>query len=763
MLFLATHLGILLLTLFFIAVGSPFVACLPRRLQPAARAYLTPALGLSVSILPVTFLGWFGDGFRSPVVHLVVIGIFAIALFRLSRRGPRAWRPLPRQLILITICALPFTLCLLVAGCFDPFNDAWTYLVQSQWLQHHNLRDSVPTESVFPAYSQIQLTQGSGTRAGAQFLLAWVQGMFGLSWAHEAYPILIGAALGVGSLTVAFAASLCRGHARALPILGAIFASAGLNGFSYGALFGFLPQTVGLACASMTLWLTGATLASLSRDRRSSEIARASIPTALGLAATLYAYGECVPLLVCAMGVGVVTAAVAGDRDTRTRTLWWAAGVGLLSLVLVAPELPRFVRAIVRQSTAVVGNAVDWPTREFLLHALGLRSGNWDTFATWLIDSHFTTWVLRFALLLAIALRIAGRGRLALSKIVLLPALGFLAVSALLFFKFRYFTANPFPTGVGQSWSQFKLAGWSTLPALSVLVVLGASDRRGNLLARLGGGLFGVALAICAVTGLIRAKGYAEQRTALVVRELGMPGPPLQELQRFFAEVNQRIGPDEPVRLLLDDPTEKITQLAAYFMMNRPVLAVWASDGPVYSYFSQWPTSAQMNAANWIIARDESPESGATIAGGRFRLHSRSEFWAESVQISGGYLREPMGGDFGYWVEDAIEFRMQTHAAAEPEIRGTVSVSARIQSPLANQRVRATVVDANGQIVAEQILSVGAEPVRQLLANLTPEQLRGTWTLRLRAEIPGQVLGPNDPRHAAFFVRIPRVELARTE
>ena len=106
---------------------------------------------------------------------------------------------------------------------------------------------------------------------------------------------------------------------------------------------------------------------------------------------------------------------------------------------------------------------------------------------------------------------------------------------------------------------------------------------------------------------------------------------------------------------------------------------------------------------------------------------------------------------------------MQTHAAAEPEIRGTVSVSARIQSPLANQRVRATVVDANGQIVAEQILSVGAEPVRQLLANLTPEQLRGTWTLRLRAEIPGQVLGPNDPRRAAFFVRIPRVELSRAE
>ena len=760
MLFLATHLGIALVTLFMVAVGSPLVRFLPPRTQPAARAYLTPALGLAICLLPVTFWGWFGNGFRSTFFRLLVLGIFLAALAWQSRSGLRWWRPVPRLLLLVSICALPFTFCLWSGGCFDPRNDAWTYLVQAQWLQHHAFARDVPTDSAFPAASQLYLTILSGTRAGAQFLLAAIQSALGLAWSHQAYPVLMGVAMGAGALTVGFGAALRWRHPRWLPGLGVLFAGAGLNGFSMGAIFGFLPQTVGLACATMTLWAGGATMAQLPRLDGTRQILRASVPVALGFAATLYAYGECIPLVALALAAAVAYALVCNPPGDRKSIVAWASAAAGLSLVLVAPELPRFAHAMKVQTGAVVGSAVDWPAVEFLLHALGFRPGNWETSTSWLGGTMVAAWVLMFLLLCAIALRArAQKTRRGARPADWLPIAGYLAISFALFIKFRYFTTNPFELGQGQSWNQFKLAGWSTLPALGWLIYLGAAPPQSRPDSRIGLRLLGGVLVVGTMAGLLQARLRAPERTAGMVQETGIVKQPLEGLRKFFAEAGSKMGPGAAVRLALDDPGNTMQKLAAYFMMDRPVLATWRKDGDVFPYFKKWADPAQMDAAEWLMTRDAWSLPGAVVSRGRFRLYATPELWLEPARVSGAYDQERSGEDWWHWIEQTVEFQLRTHLRNEQARSGAMKIRAQLASTIPDQVVAVTLLDASGQIAAQQTIRLAGEFTELRLPAVPLDRLRGTWTLRFQAEKPAVALGPNDARRGAFLVRNLRAEL----
>ena len=60
-------------------------------------------------------------------------------------------------------------------GGYNPYNDAWTYISQSQWLQDNPFSKKTEMSGFYPMQSQITLYQNMGSRMGASYLLGYFQ------------------------------------------------------------------------------------------------------------------------------------------------------------------------------------------------------------------------------------------------------------------------------------------------------------------------------------------------------------------------------------------------------------------------------------------------------------------------------------------------------------------------------------------------------------------------------------------------------------
>lgn len=746
---LGTIAGLLLLLIPLHAAGWALTGGMPDRLRPAARTWLPPLLGFALLIFVALPLGWFGPGFAHPVVRVGLLSITGGLIW--LRRRDSAWL---RSFVFLggflALASWPFTVQIQRFEAFDILNDPWTYCVQSEWLQTNSLSDSAPRDNAHGAQTQVYFTQLTGTRAGAQFVLALVQGMLGLNWAHQAYPIVMALAFGCGALVVAFATQIIlRSRSRIIPGIVGLSVTSTLNGFSLGAMRGYYPQTVGLI-----LGVTGGLLCGwmIARADRLSTAQRGYLGLLTGalLAGATYAYSEILPFL--ALGCAGVVLWFA-FRHRQLRPLLWCTGtiVGAF-LLLAGPELPRAVPALIGQSRSVVGEGIPWHFSDFLLHALGGRAGYTDG-NLWLGD-HRLAGLLAAALIGGLVLAGLGRRKPNAPSGILLAGGIILLLFTLFFVCFRFRVESPFVVGKGQSWSQYKLANWSSLWLFCFLgaglVQLGRFRR----------------IAVCALAGItvigfVQAWSLADVRTSRLRAEVGVERAPFDTLTQFAAEVERTSSP--PVFLDFAPSRAKSRQLLAYLLPMGTTTADWNDDVFVYWMLPHAERFADRGQASWIVNFEETPGGPVQSRLGNYRLAQLEHLDLPLLDMIDGYPPEIHPEGKLFWLRDRIRFEFLVPPGVDPaqvtmeaEVVSLVhDLSFTLSAQMGDWRMTETIY------LPESHNAWESPPSLRRVFQPQPDGPERTISIELHTEQPPAVIGGTDTRELTFFVRNVRVWVDR--
>ncbi len=330
-------------------IGRAWGSLFPDSLAGSARFYLAPVLGMATLTIFASLIGRvfpLGSSVFVPIFILsLVIGALALesVIFQAMRHAAVIS-------VFGVTCGASVLAPLFVFGAFNAHNDAFTYLVHANWLQHNAFNEVISAVDVTPLNSQVSLYQREGFRMGSSFLLALAQSFSNLQWSFEVYPAVMVSAIATCCLAMGFPlATLLRPLRLDIRLATLCLPAFTLGGLVFGANFGFLPQTVGLAFGGALLFAIGPLLQWASIAPRAwSDIIKAACPAALLLAAAGFAYSELLPfLLTAAIGSGFILALRSGSwRQILGYIVLLAGGAA----ILLNTELIRAYVALRTQS-----------------------------------------------------------------------------------------------------------------------------------------------------------------------------------------------------------------------------------------------------------------------------------------------------------------------------------------------------------------------------------------------------------------------------
>lgn len=579
-------------------IGRLFGDCFPFRLRGAARFYLSPVLGLSTLTIIASLVGRFLPMGNTVIIPVLITALVVWALFQGKKTGAALGHASLVSAFGI-FCGASILGPLFVFGAFNAHNDAFTYLVHANWLQAHAFIETITPQTVTPFTTQINLYQQLGFRMGSSFLLALVQSLLHLAWSYEVYPGVMIAAVAACCLSIGFPLTrylhTIRRPAR-LALLA--FPAFSLGGLVFGANLGFLPQTLGLALGAGLLFTTGPTLGWLARTGISIKHAAISaIPAIVLFASAVFAYSELAPFIVVAVGGSGLLLIFKGKQ--KKNLMGYMVLLFVFSGFLLNTELFRAYTALRIQSGAVVGSPVEWSLLGYGAHAMGVHGGAWDGFQ-WTTPEMtgsglFVVGIISTVLVAGVLLmgwRVIGQ---AILRGELLPASVILLVFCALLIYFRFFVPSPFPKGVGQSWSQFKLSEWAH-PFLMAFVILGSISLRQRV-----GRYIDVAISFFFLIGIVSAAFIGVARTTPLIQYYGGP----QDLNRFYREFRQTVlsscPPGVPIYLALNGEHHKFRQMAVYYLSDRLVTSDWMDDGYIFPWLPDEQRRQTPNPGDCVV------------------------------------------------------------------------------------------------------------------------------------------------------------------
>ncbi|MCE0723359.1 hypothetical protein [Legionella resiliens] len=756
-LFWITIAGISLLTFIATVLGRGCAAFFPYRLNAPALFFLSPILGLALLTIIASLLGRFLPLGNTIFLPLLVIIVFIGVIIR--ERDP--WQLSSHALMMIVftfLCGSSLLLTLYLYGGFNAHNDAFTYLVHSNWLQTHAFYEQISPNSITPSTTQVVLYQTLGLRMGASFLLALVQALLHLQWSYEAYPTVAIVSIASCCLAIGFPlVGILRTMPRFLQLVLLSLPGFSLGGLVFGAHFGFLPQTLGLALGAALLFTLGPLFQRLSTIRKPILLLQPALPCALLFSAAVYAYSEFLPFLL--FGVLASGLLVAWRFHAwKNFTLFYLVFL-LFFLVILNMELMRTYSALRLQSHTIVGTAVDWKLIGYLAHALGIHGGAWDIFQwtkpdytgkdifEWTDPSYADRYILSgYCILLLIfaclTLRVKQLKRFVLSG-VFLPTIMVLLVLGAGFIYFRYFVQAPFPIGKGQSWSQFKLSDWSHPFLMAILLFAFASWwQRGKR-------LFYVTISVVLFISSSSALWLSMMRIQPLLAEY----EGINNLDQFYLNLRKEVltncQPDAPIYLALQK-NDKLRQMITYFLADRTLNSDWRNDG----YISPWLPLAQqspsLKAKQCVLESVNNKmllDKGIVIGPIQLGILSGKER-VQIVDVSGTYDKESDEYNWWYWVEHKAHFKL-TPLFISKEIKHT-----RLQfeySTRGQQQLTLHIMTKNGVYKNIVMDSKGDELLKfSQIINLSPNELT---EIVIETNGKSSPLSLNDQRKAAWIIR----------
>ena len=639
-------------------IGRAWGELFPYRLRGPARVYLAPVLGLATLTLIGSLIGRILPLGNSVLVPVLVVGLMTWALVR-ERGAIQAFRHGLWVSIFGIVCGASVLAPLFAFGAFNAHNDGFTYLVHSNWLQAHAFGDIIAAEQVTPLTTQAALYQQEGFRMGGSFLLALAQSLLNLQWSYEVYPAIVISAIAACCLAIGFPlAQSLRSVRRSTRLALLALPAFTLGGLVFGANLGFLPQTVGLSIGAGLLFAVGPSLRWVSIGGASSRtIVKAALPAVALFSAAVFAYSELAPfLLLAVLGSGFV---LAFRFRAWGRVLVYTGVLLALASLLLNTELIRAYAALRTQTGVVVGSPVDWSLLGYVAHAFGVHGGAWDGFQWTLPESAESVFFfLGVAITSLLAVTVLSGSRAIVDKTlngVLLPAAVALMVFCAGLLYFRYFVPSPFPKGLGQSWSQFKLADWAHpfAMAFALLAVVHLRLRMGKYFDHVVVLLFVVGLVSTTRIGVARA-------TPLIQYYEGT-----RDLNRFYQEFRQTVLANcprsGPVYLALNGQHHKFRQMAVYFLPDRVTTSDWMDDGYIFPRLPDERRTQALNAGDCVVepvAQGGWLSKGATIGPFRIGLFD-GQGQVRIASADGAYDRETDGNNWWHWVERKVIFQLQ--------------------------------------------------------------------------------------------------------
>lgn len=716
--------------------GRIFCMLLPHRMRPSCKLYLSPCLGMAFFVFFATLVGW-TTGFRNHLLLASSTLIFTLAAFYCETQKKK----LLEHLLILNSYALlssgAMFFCILRYDTFNPFNDIFTYLVHGQWLQNHAFSEMVEASGSHPALTQIFLYQVHNLRMGGSFVLGWIQSLFGAQWSYTVYPATVTLALVAGSLAVGYCASLCGFKRRWHGFLIGLFSAVSFNGLAYSSATAFLPMSYGLAFAVSFLGLIGGIWASVDKSRNGYTFFLWTIPAAMLFAALVYSYSEIAPFTAFACmlaGFGFLLI-------TKTKKQFILSGVFFLlqSIVLLNREIFRAFESLLVQSKAVVGWAVSWSILDFVCHAFGLRSGSGDD-DRWLLGPEFLTLGLFFFLLIPLALFskkiFQKRAR------ALLPCAGYVLVSILAFFYFRYAVLSPWPAGVGQSWSQFKIANWV---GPFCLVFVGISFLYAARRSRVYAWSMMFVLVVCILVGLVQNYDLAPSRTRPIRKETGYDRSSFEIFLKLRDAVKNTIAPGQSIYLDLEGTHHKIRQMVAYFLWDFRLAGNWSDDGYLFPHLPAGQRRMNLSTSDYLIVFQDGPSTIKNVQRfGNLILMKTPPCLVQLFSVKGGYDKEMQGADWWYWTPDYLTLRYKVDGKTMPEF-GVVEFQ---YLSLTAQTIYVTILERAHEEIISRKVQPGWSSFKADIPFSGPE-----ISIKLASSEPPIPIADTDSRLAKFMIK----------
>jgi hypothetical protein len=718
--------------------GTAVCRFLPFKIRSHATAAYSPLIGLALFVLLSTLVAWVGIGFRTWICLPLSAAAVLAALWLCGDPG-KALRVAAQSSAFAVLSSIGWFFPIIRYQAFNPYNDTFTYLVHAQWLQSHPFRESARVSGQYPALTQIATYQAHQARMGASFLFGWVQATFGVDWSYLVYPAVAVLPLIAGALAVAGTALFVVRKGRLVCWLGAAAAVTTLNGFSFGTMLGFLPQSYGIALGFGGLGLLGMCVYCLRHD--GLLLTRALIPSAILMAALLFCYPEVTPLiLIAALAYSLVE--MLSDRALARAIAGLGLRLTLAVLLLANVEVFRSVRSLTVQAKAVGGGPVAWSPLQFLAHAAGFLSGAWD-------GSYWTFYyapVTEIAVLLLLtgccAVLIRYRRSIRLEAVA--PAVAMLGLSVCAWLYFRYASASPWGVGTGQSWSQFKISNWVSLFILFLIICAVALASNGGSFRRfavLGG------LLLWQGSGLAWNYVLADYRTRGIRQETGFDRAPFSSYLQIRSAAP--LAGNAPIYLAMGGPHHKSREMVTYFLADRPLASDWSDDAYLFPMLPEAERTYNIQPSMWIM----SAGSTGPLRAMERRIGTVSLLPAPKIQplaVTGGYTEEIEGNSNWRWTAHLLEYRYKAMGAGPLQLRARF-----IYLPAsAGRQLRLEVREGAARMIETIAMQPGWTP--SVSPNFKIHS--ADFSLIFECDQPPVRLSPADPRTVAFLIKDLRLE-----
>lgn len=666
MIYLTSITVLVSLLLIVTALGRRIADLLPISFRDSIGFYIAPLLGLAGIVLITTVYGWLSP-FKTSISISLSVGLLLLSIAFEKQRAD-----LFRDWLIISAFAIVATIPMLAPAIrfdsFNPFNDTFTYLAHGQWLQEHAFSEVARASGFFPAETQVVLYQGAGHRMGGSFFLGFVQSLFHLEWSYYAYLATVGVVFALGSLAIGGVIQQVVPVSRTVGLALCTLPAFSMNGFVFGAQYGFFPQTFGLAfAAGLACLIPGLIAYTLSAKPTWTKQFFHLLPLALCCAALLITYNDMFPVVGAGIGLFLLLVCALYWNE-RKRIMGSVLIFTVQVLAVVNIEGVRIIRNFLHTLLGAASGAVHfgwpvlWSPVQFLAHSFGMKSP-FDT-NVFVIDRIFSTWVFPLLLVVIVVVLVKILRTKPRSLTVLLLVCINL-VFWIAFAKFRYATSG-LEGEIGNTFLQFKLAKW---------------------LAPFNLGLLGIAIAWLLVNGgkyksvckytvvTVLVAGMTIQYVIVAqMFTLQLQDETMQKHSPFnvFLDLRSRVAniPKDQV-IYLGIPTEhhKITQMVAYILSDRKLAGKY-EDGYLRGSIPEGERDMPLETADWMIqlkptqTLDENPLDRV----GPFLLRRAPFSFYNLESVVGGYGTETSDHKTWNWVKDSIEYRFH-HIGKTPKTK----------------------------------------------------------------------------------------------
>lgn len=643
------------------SIGRRFVDLLPPVIRRTIGFYVAPILGLAFLLLIATLYGWVSP-FKTSYSIAVTLGFVAVAMV-LEREKQQLLLEYLQVLFFGTLCALPILAPMLLFDGYNPFTDIFTYLVQSQWLQSHSFSEKAIASGYYPALTQVVLYQVSGSRMGGSFFLGFVQSLFALKWSYDAFLSTVSVGFVAGCLSMGGIIRQVIPIRKIVVLALATISVFSMNGFVYGAEWGFYPQTMGLAFAlGLAALYPYLTRVFINSDFSWFQIAQNMLPASICTAALLFAYNEPFPIFAGAMGLFIVIAALMYFNKIKAIAISFGFYV-LEVFFLINYEAIRIGKNLyqtlaISHGNASIGWPVLWTPLQFLAHSFGLKT----PFAKGIhfVDYVISTWV--FCVFLIVFCVMLYRFMRAHSKrnntLIFLLCVEFVLI--LSFLKFRYFSPNMSSIEVGHTFLQFKISKYAapfslTLAGIWAAIVWYYCKRYRVFLAYF--------FALVMLLGLLlQCFGVSRALHQQFRTEMQQRRSPFEVLLQLRKAVSHIPG-NEVIFIALGDVHSKLRQMVAYVLYDRKLASDYRDDGYILGRLPQDERVMSPQGANWLITYNANsnicPHNDQSI--GPFTLQKAPFRYTTLLKHEGAFdMVSDAKGNTSSWVTNAVNFSFIT-------------------------------------------------------------------------------------------------------